>query len=333
MSEDALSLRPRGTDGRANETLKVGDLTATPGNKTRGKQAVNVQNHALELPFFLINGARPGPTLAVTGGIHGAEYASIEAALQLGRSIEPQDLRGRLIVAPVVTVPSFKARSIYINPLDGKNINRVFPGNANGTASEQLADWIFTNVMREADYYVDLHGGDLNEALVPFTLVPRTGNQAVDEGSLEMAKVFGIRYLVVDTLRGSTCQAAADAGIPAILTESGGQGIWRQEHITAHTTGLNRLLRHLRMLDGPPVEPLPFQIMQQFVWLRSEHDGYYYPKVQVAEMVSEGQDLGYVADFEGNVLQSIKAPVAGAVLFLVSSLAMNKGDPLLAIGA
>jgi uncharacterized protein len=232
-----------------------------------------------------------------------------------------------------VNISAFKARSIYICPIDGINLNRVFPGKADGSGTEQLAAWIFHNIIRQGEYYVDLHGGDLNEALVPFTLVPRSGNEKVDNGSLELAKVFGIRYQVVDVLRGSTCQAAADAGIPAILTESGGQGIWRTEHVAAHTTGLNRLLRHLRMLDGPPLEPLPFQIMQEFVWLRSQYDGFYYPKVQVAEMVREGQDLGYVADLNGNVLQPISAPVAGAVLFLVSSLAMNKGDPLLAIGA
>jgi predicted deacylase len=152
-----------------NETLKVGSLSAAPGAKTSAKQTVMAEGHTLDLPFFLINGQQPGPTLAVTGGIHGAEYASIEAALRLGRTIQPQELAGRLIVAPVVTVPSFKARSIYINPLDGRNINRVFPGNPEGSASEQLADWVFRNVIQQANYYIDLHGGDLNEALVART--------------------------------------------------------------------------------------------------------------------------------------------------------------------
>lgn len=317
----------------ANSELRIGNLAAAAGEKAMGVQQIMIGDHVLSVPIFLINGRQGGPTLAVTGGIHGAEYASIEAALQLGRSLKPESLRGRVVVAPVVNIPAFKARSIYICPMDGINPNRVFPGKADGGPTEQLAAWVFQNVIKQGDYYVDLHGGDLNEALVPFTLIPRSGNEAVDKRSLELAQVFGIRYQVVDVLRGPTCQAAADAGIPAILTESGGQGIWRTEHVAAHTTGLNRLLRHLGMLDGPVLEPMPSQIMQQFVWLRSQHDGFYYPKVQVAEMVREGQDLGHVADFEGNVLQSISAPLAGAVLFLVSSLAMNKGDPLLAIGA
>jgi predicted deacylase len=316
-----------------NNELKLGGLTAPPGAKTMGVEAATIGGNVLNLPIFLINGRQEGPTLAVTAGIHGAEYASIEAALQLGRSLKPDNLRGRVIVAPVVNTPAFKARSIYICPMDGVNLNRVFPGKSDGGPTEQLAAWIFNNVVKQGDYYVDLHGGDLNEALVPLTLIPQTGNEKVDSRSQEMARVFGIRYQVMDVLRGGTCQSAADAGIPAILTEAGGQGIWRTEHVSAHTTGLNRLLRHLGLIDGPPLEPMPSQIMKQFVWLRSEFDGFYYPKVQVADIVSEGQDLGYVADFEGNVLQPISAPNAGAVLFLVSSLAMNKGDPLLAIGA
>ncbi len=315
------------------DELRVGALSAARGQKSSGVQALKLQGQTTELPIFLINGASDGPTLVVTGGIHGAEYASIEAALRLGRTLAPDHLRGRAIIVPVVDMPAFKARSIYICPIDGINPNRVFPGNPNGTAAEQLADWLYRNVMTQGNYYVDLHGGDLNEALVPFTLFQKFGNEKVDQASLEMAKVFGIRYLVSSEVKGSTTSAAALAGIPGILAESGGQGVWREEHIAAHTNGLNRLMRHLGMLDGPKPEPLPTQVMDQFVWLRSEHDGYYYPKVDVAATVRKGQDLGHVADFRGNVLQPITAPLDGTVLFLVSSLAMNKGDPLLAIGA
>lgn len=313
--------------------LRVGTLSAAPGQKMSGTQTLVLQGHTTKLPVFLINGKADGPTLVVTGGVHGAEYASIEAALRLGRTLQPDRLRGRVIVVPVVDMPAFQARSIYVCPIDGKNPNRFFPGNPNGTAVEQLDDWLYENVMKQGNYYVDLHGGDLNEALVPFTLFQKFGNEKVDRISLEMAKVFGIRYLVSSEVKGSTTSAAAMAGIPGILAESGGQGIWREEDIAAHTNGLNRLMRHLGMIEGPAPEPLPSQVMDRFAWLRSEHDGYYYSKVQVGENVRKDQDLGRVTDFQGNLLQAISAPLDGIVLFLVSSLAMNNGDPLLAIGA
>ncbi len=313
--------------------LTVGTLSAAPGQKTSGTQTLNLQGHTTELPIFLINGQAAGPTLVVTGGIHGAEYASIEAALRLGRTLEPRQLRGRVIIVPVVDMPAFKARSIYLCPIDGRNPNRFFPGNPNGTAVEQLDHWLVENVMKQGNYYLDLHGGDLNEALVPFTLFQKFGNKELDAKSLEIARVFGIRYLVSSEVKGSTTSAAAMLGIPGILAESGGQGVWQEEHIAAHTNGLNRVMRHLGLIQGPPPEPLPTVVMDQFVWLRSEHDGYYYSRVQVGDTVRKGQDLGRVADFLGNTLQPITAPLDGTVLFLVSSLAMNKSDPLLAIGA
>ncbi len=313
--------------------LHVGNLSAAPGQKVTGTHTLKLQDRTTELPLFLINGKSDGPTLAVTGGVHGAEYASIEAALRLGQTLDPARLHGRVLICPVVDMPAFQARAIYICPIDGKNPNRFFPGNPNGTASEQLADWITRNIIRQGNYYVDLHGGDMNEALVPFTLYQKFGNAELDKKSLEMARVFGIRYLVSSEVKGSTTSAAAMAGIPGILAESGGMGVWKEEHIAAHTNGLNRLLRYLDMIEGPKPEELPTQVMDQFVWLRSDHFGYYYPKVQVNDVVKKGQDLGRVADFTGKTLQPIAAPLDGTVLFCVSSLAMNQGDPLLAIGA
>ena len=313
--------------------LRIGSLTVAAGSRAATMQTLTVDGHSVSLPIFAINGSATGPTLAVTAGIHGAEYASVEAALEVGRSLAPQGLRGKVIIAPVANMPAFQARSIYVCPLDGKNLNRVFPGRPDGSASEQIAYWLFENVIRQADYYVDMHGGDLIEALAPFTIFHPTGNPRVDAVSLEMARVFGIRYLVRSESKGSTFAAAAEAGIPAILPEAGGQGIWRREDIDLHVNGVNRLLRHLQMIDGPAPEPVATEVLEQFIWLRSEHDGYYYPQVAIGELVCQGQEVGRVADFDGHTLQTVTAPADGRVLFLVSSLAINRGDPLLSIGA
>lgn len=317
-----------------NREWTVGCLSANPGTKTAGIQEISVAGKPYTFPMFLVNGATEGPTLAVTAGIHGAEYASIAAALELGQRLQPSVLRGRLIVVPVANMPAFQARAIYVCPLDGINLNRVFPGKAEGGATEQIAGWIFQNVIKQADYYVDLHGGDLIEALVPFTIYPQTGNARVDDAALEMAKAFGIRYLVrSNAVSGSTIAAAAHAGIPAILTESGAQGQWSPEAVALHTDGLHRLMCHLGMLTDAPLAPMPFTVIEQFIWLRSEHTGFWYPNTVVDQLVQPGQNLGQVADYQGTVLQIAQATVQGRILFLVSSLAINQGDPLLAIGA
>jgi predicted deacylase len=317
----------------SGRTLEVGQLTAAQGVKSYGVVEFEVQGEPYKLPMWLINGEEDGPTLVVTGGVHGAEYASVAAALELGRSLNPKGLRGSVIVVPVVNLPGFAARSIYVCPLDGKNPNRVFPGKKDGTPTEQIADWIFRNVFTLGDFYVDLHGGDLIEALLPFTIFFRSGNEKVDAMSLEMAKVFGIHYLVSSVNPGSTIAAASNVGIPAILTESGGQGIWTAEQVADHTNGLQRLLRHLKMIEGPAPEAAPFTLLEQFLWLRSEHEGFWYPLVSVGELVRGGQELGCIKDWEGNVLQTAISPSDGTVLFIVSSLAIHENDPLFAVGA
>jgi uncharacterized protein len=316
------------------QNLVVGKLTAHPGEKIVAEQDITIQGKPYTLPMFLINGAHEGPTLAVTGGIHAAEYASIAAALDLGRKLEPETLHGAVVVVPIVNMMGYKARSIYINPMDGINLNRVFPGKADGSASEQIADWMYQNVMKPANYFIDLHGGDLVEALIPFTIYHHSGNEAVDKASLELARVFGIKYLVRSESVGSTFSAVhRNAGIPAILTESGGQGIWRAEDVKLHTDGLDRVLRHYGMLEGPKPAEVETVCLDQFIWLRGNHDGFWYPKVAVGDKVRKGQDVGCIMDYRGDVLQSVTAPENGDVLFLVSSLAINSGDPLLSIGA
>ena len=316
-----------------NPILQVGTLPASAGKKQYGVNEFAVDGQPYRLPMWLVNGSAAGPTLVVTGGVHAAEYASIAAALDLGRSLDPAAVRGRVVVVPVMNLPAFTARSIYICPLDGKNLNRVFPGDAAGTASEQIAAWVVNNVIAQADYSVDWHGGDLVEALVPFTIFFRSGQPRVDHASLEMAKAFGIQYLVCSETPGSTFCAASRAGIPSSLAESGGQGIWTPDDVGLLANGLARLMRHLEMTPGAAPKTAPCTLLEQFLWLRSDHDGFWYPGVPVGAIVRKGQDLGRVTDVEGRVLQTAASPADGRVLFIVSSLAINRTDPLLAVGA
>jgi hypothetical protein len=314
--------------------LVVGELTARPGEKVTGVNTFSVNGESYELPAYLINGDREGPTLVLTGGVHAAEYASIAAALELGQTLDPQAIKGQVIILPVVNQAGFAARSIYINPMDGVNLNRVFPGKADGGLSEQIAAWVFEHVMKQADTYIDLHGGDLVEALIPFTIFPETGFEKLDQDSLALADVFGIKHLVRSVGgRGTTISAVAAAGIPSILVESGGQGIWPRQDVVRLIEGVQRVMAHIGMSENNDWEPVKTTILKEFIWLRSEHDGFWYPAVEVGEHVQQGQVLGVVKDVWGNLLQTAQASADGAILFLVSSLAINKGDPLLSIGA
>ncbi len=316
----------------SKQTISVAGADAEPGARASRMLDLTFAGTATRLPLFVINGAHAGPTVVVTAGIHGSEYVGIEAAYRLALGVDPSALRGQLIVAPICSMTAYAKRATYIAPPDSKNLNRCFPGKADGSFAEQLAHWIFQTLIRRADAYLDLHGGDLNEALVPFSIVKRSGNADVDARSLALAEAFGIAEIVVSEVAGSTVSAASDSGIPAVLAEIGGQGVWSEPEAARMLDGLYRALAHAGVL-GAAQAPTPARVFEQFSWLRSEHDGLFRPACRVGEIVKAGQYLGYVANLLGERVQDAIAPHDGMVMFLVTTLAMNNGDPLLAIGA
>lgn len=301
------------------------------GHRVTRVEEVEIHGRRVEVPVIVVAGAEDGPRVAVTGGIHGAEYVAIEAARRVGMSLDPARLRGTLVVVPIANTASYHARSIYTSALDGENLNRVFPGDPDGTPSQVLADWLFRAIIAPSEYYIDMHGGDAIEALVPFVLAPRYGDPDLDARALAMARATGIARIIHGDVRGSTCGAAAAAGIPAVLAEIGGQGVWREEEVVAHRNSTLRVLQHLGVLDGVPAAAGEGSVYETFAWMRAEASGLFHPAVGVGERVERGQPVGAIVDYFGNPLQEVHAIATGEVGFLVTSLAMNAGDPILAI--
>lgn len=309
-----------------------------PGTQRSGTLEITIHETPFDLPYFLTKGKAAGLRLVVTAGIHGGEYPCTEAAVRLGRTLDPKKLRGEILIIPSANPTAFAARSIYITPADGKNLNRQFPGNKDGTFTERWAAWLFEHVISTGDAYLDLHGGDMIEALVPFTASYTVADADVTKTSSEMARAFGIRHILTLPKRstggpaGTTVLAASEAGVPAVLAEAGGQGVCDEASIELLRRGVLRVMHSLDMYDtesaGKIEEPV---ILSGWSWLRSEAAGLYYPAVDVGDLVEVGQPLGRIADFFGRTKQELVAPARGTVLFLVTSLAINPGDPLLAV--
>ncbi|HYM90324.1 MAG TPA: M14 family metallopeptidase [bacterium] len=312
------------------QTLGVGPLRAAPGTKVTG--FLEVPGTPIAMPVTLVHGTAPGPVLSVTAGVHGGEYPGIEAAIRTAAALDPAGIRGSVIIVHVVDVPAFHGRNIYVCPLDGKNPNRVFPGNPAGTASERLAHTVFTEVIARADFYVDLHGGDLNEALVPFTILLESGDPAVDGRALGLARVYGIKYVVRGRVAGGTYAAAAKHGIPAILTEAGGQGLLDEQAVHVHLQGLRNVLTHIGITPGDPDPVEPITLLSGFHWVTSEDLGLCYLGVAPGARVTQGQPVGEVRDYFGRRLRTVLAPASGIVLFTVTTPATSPGDPVFAVG-
>jgi hypothetical protein len=316
----------------APRTLVIEHLRAAPGERATGMVPVDLASATVQIPVVLVNGARPGPRVGVTAGIHGAEYVSIAALRRVAMSLDPAQMTGSLVASLVSNPAAFAARSIYVDPLDGRNLNRTFPGDPTGGPTERLAAWLYANVIAPSDRFIDCHCGDMNEALVSFNGIEETGDPDVDRVTLAMAEAYGLDYLVYGPTPGSTTTVAAAAGIPAVLGEVGGQGLWPEQDVALHAAGLRRALHAAGIIPDPGDGPRrATRVLHAEAWLRSDATGFWHPTVGVGERVEEGHVVGEVQNAFGATIQLVHAPMSGVVLFIVSSLAMNAGDPLLAI--
>ena len=281
-----------------------------------------------EWPFIAVNGALDGPSLLVTAGVHGSEYTSIDAAIRFAAALDPERLRGQVLVLPLLNPPAFWRRVAYVCPIDGKNLNRVFPGDAAGSFSERLACRVTEGAIRHADAFIDLHGGDIPEALVPFTIYERSGRPDVDARTYDLAEAFGQPIILAQdagsaAISGPTCSAGARLGVPSIIVEDGGLGVLDPDGAHRLLDGLARALAHLDMSDAA-VEPgdTP-RLHDRFVSVRAREAGFFRPRVAAGERVATGATLGTVVDFFDRVLEDLVSPVSGEILFLVLSSAME----------
>jgi hypothetical protein len=289
----------------------------------------------IEHPAFEARGSRDGPRVALIGGIHGCEYSSIAAVMRFMNELDTAELAGSIVAVPVVSMESFLQRSPFVVPADGKNLNRSFPGTYDGTYTDALARGIFDELVAGADVLIDLHGGDLVEALEPFVIYSAG---PAEERAHALAVAFGLPYVVRQAsssgLGGMTSDAAAGVEIPAIIAEAGGCGQLEEPAVTMLVDGVRNVLRSLEMLPGPVPGPRSdMRFVGTFEWLRCRDAGWWEAAVGVGAEVADGDLLGRVKNLYGDVLEEIRAPTDGAVLFLTTSAAVSDDGLLLGLGA
>jgi predicted deacylase len=293
-----------------------------------------------QLPITTIEGSKPGPTLALIAGNHGYEYPPILALQELPAQIDPATLSGTVILVHVANMPSFLGRTIYFSPIDGKNLNRVYPGRADGTVSERIAYTITTEVIDRAGYVLDLHCGDGNESLRPYVYQTVTGNQKMDDEIARLALAFGMDHILLDRGRPTDPErsmycsnTAITRGKPAMTVESGGLGSADRESVERILCGIRGVLRELGMLQGGP-EPLKKPVyLDPHQNLTSPATGILYPQVERDQTVSKGAVLARITDFFGHEIADVRAPFDGVILYIVATPPIREGQPVACIAA
>jgi predicted deacylase len=318
----------------------VGTATAQPGQKAYGTIEVPAGVDApLSIPVVVANGARPGPVLALVSGAHGTEYSSILALERVITRIDPASLSGTVIIVPLVNVQSFEKKVPHVNPVDNKSMNRFYPGRMDGTQTERALYLMTKEVVDRCNYLIDLHGGDIDESLRPYSYWPLSGNAQQDAISKEMVLAFGLDHIIISADRPKDPAAsryldntANTRGKPAIAVEAGYAATTETDDIEVLANGCFNVMRYLKMLPGPATaveNPVWIENVQN---MASDATGIFYPLVRRGSYVAQGMKVGYITDYVGRTILEARAPASGVVLYIRAVPSMTKGETIADIG-
>jgi predicted deacylase len=321
-------------------SFAVGTATAASGQKATGYLQVPAGvDAAADIPVIVVNGAKPGPVLALVSGAHGTEYASIIALERLIPKLEPAELSGVVVLLPLVNIPSFLQKVPHVNPVDKKSMNRYYPGKIDGTQTDRVSYAITKEVVDRCDYLIDYHGGDLDESLRPYAYWGAVGKTEQDRISKQMVLAFGLDHIIIWHERPTDPAAtryldntAAVHGKPSFVVEAGHAGTTETDDIASLVNGTLSTMRALKMLPGDP------HVIENPVWLErvvdveSDVEGIFYPLVKRGTYVMEGMKVGYVTDYFGKTIFEAKAPVSGVVLHINAVPSLKKGDNVVDLG-
>jgi len=321
-------------------SFTVGTATATRGQKATGTIEVPAGVDAgLSVPVAVFHGAKPGPVLAIVAGSHGTEYTSIIALEKLIATLNPAEISGTVIIVPLINIPSFEQKVPHLNPVDKKSMNRWYPGKMDGTQTDRASYLITKQVVEQCDHLIDLHGGDLDESLRPYSYWTKTGNEKQDQISKEMVLAFGLDHIIISPDRPKDPQAsrylentASTRGKPSITAEAGYAGTVETDDLNALVNGSLNVMRYLKMLPGAPAVVEHPVWIEKVVTVASEQTGIFYPTVKRGTYVEQGMKVGYVTDYLGKVTFEAKAPVAGIVLYVCAVPSMTKSATIANIG-
>lgn len=281
-----------------------------------------------------------GPTLVLSAGVHGDEYEGQIAIARLAAELTPKDIRGRLILLPQVNQPAAEA-GLRTSPLDGGNLNRLYPGDASGTPSQIIAHYHEEAILPLADYAVDLHSGG-NSLHYPATLLRGPSHSAEEEAGLHLlSQAFDLPYAWVFTGGGgrtSTARTAMGAanrkGVVNVMAELGGGGHVTPEILALTERGLRRILHALGMLpDYQSDAPRGTRRLHALGCTYAREAGLFAPLKTIGDGVAEGEVIAHLhtPDSPHHAPAPVTAHATGLILALRATAPTVRGDALFQI--
>ncbi len=283
----------------------------------------------LDSPVFVARGARQGPTLCITAGIHGDEINGTEIARRAFSWIDPALLSGTVVVFPMVNAAGVRTGNRYMQ--DRRDLNREFPGRDNGSVTAIIAYMLFTEITRNCNYLIDLHTGSFSRNNHPQIRV--TGD---DPRALDLARHFGVGIVVINEgPKGSIRREANDMGIPSIIYEAGEPSRFDLDQIAQGVRGIDSVMAYLDMVEGPEQIEVPeSRIYTRTSWMRvpSGSGGYFFPAVELGQQVKKGDRLGTIVDPLTDRQTSVEANADGEVIGMAVAQIVLSGYALVHLG-
>lgn len=291
-------------------SLELLGTEVPPGTATRlsWSPAIQIAGLTQPTPVLVVNGAKPGPNLCLTGAVHGDELNGIEIIRRTMYDLEPDKLSGRVIGVPIVNLPGFQRGSRYLP--DRRDLNRHFPGSTDGSLADRIAHSLFESVIRHCDMLVDIHTGSLKR-----TNLPQLRADMNNPDVAELTRGFDRMAVVHSTgSPGMLRYAAIEAGIRAVTMEAG-ESLRIQEHqIKAGVNSLTSLLDKQGMISRMFVWGDPEPVYYDSEWVRAEHGGILFSEIKLGDRVGEGEILGYVSDPITNEQHPVRARSDGRII-------------------
>ena len=282
----------------------------------------------LSLPVIVVNGMQPGPKLWLSAAIHGDEVNGVEIIRQVLEKVKAKKLRGTLIAVPIVNVFGFIEQSRYLP--DRRDLNRSFPGSANGSLAGRLAHLFIKEIVSKSTHGIDLHTGAVHR-----TNLPQIRANLEDEATYRLAKTFGTPVIMHSRTRdGSLRQAATNINIPVLVYEAGEALRFDRDGIKVGVEGILRVMAELEMYSLPFNEIKNIQIeVYQTKWMRSPRSGIFRLEVGLGDRVEKKQQLGIISDAFGDTNIKIKASIKGIVIGHIQNPLVNQGDAIVNLAA
>ena len=319
------------------------DKTSRSSVENLRMDIVDDQGNKTFLPISIIKGEKEGPVFTMVAGVHGYEYPPIVAVQELLQEINPKELTGTLIVIPIASTNSFYTRTPFKNLNDGVNLNNAFPGKASGTVTQKIAHLITTEIIPVTDVFLDIHGGDASEDLLPFICYYNNEQKpAQTKLAQQLSEVSGFEYIVSypytlkdDEPAKYAFKQAVQDGKTALSIESGKLGNVQEEAVSLIVKGVFNMLDKMKMYTSTStVESNLNRVrLNSQAYIRSPNQGVFYSALLAGDTILKGELVGIIKDEFGKLLAEVRAPKTGIILYKIGTPPVSKGETIMCISS